>query len=151
MNTTMLDELTTALARMTKGTWATHDEVPRAIVSMDDPDMSLLAIDRDGMAVFDKTNDAEGVVALVNAAPALLAASAQLRDVTEERDAAQYLAERRGADLDVLRAQLRNVTAQYVELREATNELTDALLAAGDIDAFTPGWMRTVDALAAAR
>lgn len=46
---------------------------------------------------------------------------AQLRDVTEERDAAQYLAERRGADLDVLRAQLRNVTAQRDELREAAD------------------------------
>lgn len=43
---------------------------------------------------------------------------AQLRDVTEERDAAQYLAERRGADLDVLRAQLREVTAQRDNLAD---------------------------------
>lgn len=78
--------------------------------------------------------------------------------MNKQAQSLRYLARRRGADLAVLRLLVDKRTkqrdaykAQRDELREATNELTDALLAAGDIDAFTPGWMRVVDALKAAQ
>lgn len=59
---------------------ATHIEEPRAIVACARRNHSLLGIDRDGMAVFDRADDAAFVVRAVNVHDDLLAVAKAARD-----------------------------------------------------------------------
>ena len=54
-------------------TLALHIDEPRAIVSADDMSVSLLALDRDGMAIFDRVEDARFAVEAREIVPRLLA------------------------------------------------------------------------------
>jgi hypothetical protein len=54
---------------------ALHIDEPRALVSAANPMVSLLGLDRDDMAIFDRAEDCAVAVALRNSAPALLDAA----------------------------------------------------------------------------
>lgn len=70
-----IEALKAVLAEATPGPWqdGSHVQEPRAIVAADEPDTSLLGLDRDDMAIFMKKADAACCVTLHNAAPDLIA------------------------------------------------------------------------------
>ena len=59
---------------MTPGPWLTAEHVgePRAIVAAEKPDLTLLGLDVDGMAIVSSRRDATGIVTLRNDAPAVI-------------------------------------------------------------------------------
>ncbi len=63
-----------AADKMTPGPWLTGDHVdePRAIVAAENPNLSLLGLDVDGMAIVSSKRDAAGIIALRNDAPPIL-------------------------------------------------------------------------------
>lgn len=66
---------------------ATHIDEPRALVSADRPMVSLLGLDRDGMAIFEDAEDCAVAVAARNALSDLVRELRQLRAIAMEADA----------------------------------------------------------------
>jgi hypothetical protein len=65
-------ELAAVVAEATPGSWLQPlEDEQRAIVSSRDPDASLLGLDRDGMAIFYREEDATFVVVARSSAPTL--------------------------------------------------------------------------------
>lgn len=59
-------------AAMTPGEWIGHDDEPRALVCSDNPDMSLLGLDKDGTAIVWRVEDAAGLAWLATHRDALI-------------------------------------------------------------------------------
>jgi len=78
-----LDALELLHQQATPGPWlqATHVDEPRAICAARSMRSSLLGLDRDGMAILDDEADAALIVALRNAAPALLEKARRLDEL----------------------------------------------------------------------
>lgn len=85
-----LAELQRLLALATPAPWrmADHIDRPRDIVALDDPEASLLALGYDSEPLIDSEDDVRAIVALRNAAPALIAELVELR---RERAAREIL------------------------------------------------------------
>lgn len=81
-------ELRRLLAKGTRGPWlqGTHVDEPRALVSIEALDVSLLGTDADGMAVVEDEADAALICAAINALPDLLDEVERLRDALEWYD-----------------------------------------------------------------
>jgi hypothetical protein len=106
-------------------TQAHHIDEPRAVVSLDDMNLSLLALDRDGMAIFDRVEDARfavaartgwprdaaRVAALVDRVAALEAHVATLEAVKAIGDRQETLADRFAARCEALEAALLDAAA----------------------------------------
>jgi len=76
-----LAEIEARVSAASAGPWmqAHHIDEPRAIVPRSRPNHSLLAVDRDGMAIFDRAEDAAFTVAAREDIPALVAEVRRLR------------------------------------------------------------------------
>lgn len=88
---TRLDHVRALREAATPGRYMTHSDLPRAVVACADPDLSLLGVDRAGVAIVWRQADADFFAAAPTMAALCDDLAARLAEVEQERD--QYRAD----------------------------------------------------------